>query len=69
MTFGFDLDLLRAFTAVVETGGFTRAAERVHRTQSTISQQIKKLETNLGHVLLIRDRATGAFAPPRRANF
>lgn len=60
MTFGFDLDLLRTFTAVVDTGGFTRAADRVHLTQSTISQQIKKLETNLGHVLLIRDRATGS---------
>jgi DNA-binding transcriptional LysR family regulator len=60
MSFGFDLDLLRSFTAVVETGGFTRAAERVHLTQSTVSQQIKKLETNLGHTLLIRDRATGS---------
>jgi len=59
MSFGFDLDLLRTFTAVVEAGGFTRAAERVHLTQSTISQQIKKLETNLGHTLLIRDRSTG----------
>jgi DNA-binding transcriptional LysR family regulator len=39
-----DLDLLRSFVAVVETGGFTRAAERVHLTQSTISQQIKRLE-------------------------
>ncbi|PSH65256.1 LysR family transcriptional regulator [Phyllobacterium sophorae] len=60
MSFGFDLDLLRTFIAVVEAGGFTRAAERVHLTQSTISQQIKKLETNLGHSLLIRDRATGS---------
>jgi len=60
MSFGFDLDLLRTFTAVVETGGFTRAADRVHLTQSTISQQIKKLETNLGHTLLVRDRATGS---------
>ena len=59
MSFGFDLDLLRTFTAVVEAGGFTRAAERVHLTQSTISQQIKKLETNLGRSLLIRDRTTG----------
>ncbi len=60
MTFGFDLDLLRTFTAVVETGGFTRAAYRVHLTQSTISQQIKKLEASLGHALLIRDRAMGS---------
>jgi DNA-binding transcriptional LysR family regulator len=51
----FDLDLLRAFVAVADSGGFTRAAERVGRTQSTISLQIKKLEDNLGHQLLQRD--------------
>ncbi|MBW8909823.1 MAG: LysR family transcriptional regulator [Mesorhizobium sp.] len=54
-----ELDLLRAFVAVVDTGGFTRAAERVHLTQSTISQQIKRLEENVGHSLLIRDRSMG----------
>ncbi|KQV70365.1 LysR substrate-binding domain-containing protein [Rhizobium sp. Root1220] len=59
MVIGFDLDLLRTFVAVVDAGGFTKAAGRVHLTQSTISQQIKKLENNLGHLLLIRDRATG----------
>jgi DNA-binding transcriptional LysR family regulator len=59
MSFAFDLDLLRTFAAVVETGGFTRAAERVHLTQSTVSQQIKKLEANIGHSLLLRDRSTG----------
>ncbi len=59
MSFGFDLDLLRTFTAVVECDGFTRAAERVHLTQSTVSQQVKKLETNLGHTLLLRDKSTG----------
>jgi len=31
-----DLDLLRSFVSVVDTGGFTRAGERVHRTQSTV---------------------------------
>ena len=54
-----DLDLLRSFVAVVETGGFTRAAERVHLTQSTISQQIKRLEDSVGHILLVRERAPG----------
>ncbi|RYC28769.1 LysR family transcriptional regulator, partial [Lichenibacterium minor] len=39
-----DLDLLRSFVAVVDVGGFTRAGARVHRTQSTVSQQIRKLE-------------------------
>jgi hypothetical protein len=36
-----DLELLRSFVSVVDAGGFTRAGERVHRTQSTVSQQIK----------------------------
>jgi DNA-binding transcriptional LysR family regulator len=59
MSFAFDLDLLRTFAAVVDAGGFTRAAERVHLTQSTVSQQIKKLEVNIGHTLLLRDKSTG----------
>lgn len=50
-----DLELLRSFVAVVEAGGFTRAGERVHRTQSTVSQQIKRLEEDVGQVLLHRD--------------
>ncbi|MGK9233708.1 LysR family transcriptional regulator [Inquilinus limosus] len=57
----FDLDLLRTFVAVVDAGGFTRAAERVHRSQSTVSQQIRRLEQGIGHRLLDRDR-TGAAA-------
>lgn len=50
-----DLDLLRSFVAIVELGGFTRAAERLGRTQSTISLQIKRLEETLGKRLLDRD--------------
>jgi DNA-binding transcriptional LysR family regulator len=50
-----DLDLLRSFVSVVDTGGFTRAGERVHRTQSTVSQQIKRLEETLGYPLLLRN--------------
>src|SRR3954466_19768 len=50
-----DLELLRTFVSVVEAGGFTRAGERVHRTQSTVSQQIKRLEEDIGQVLLHRD--------------
>lgn len=59
MTPVFDLDLLRTFAAVVDCGGFTRAAERVHLTQSTVSQQIRKLEAHVGHLLLLRDKSTG----------
>jgi DNA-binding transcriptional LysR family regulator len=50
-----DLDILRSFVSVVETGGFTRAGERVHRTQSTVSQQIIRLEKTLGYPLLHRN--------------
>jgi DNA-binding transcriptional LysR family regulator len=50
-----DLDLLRSFVSVVDAGGFTRAGERVHRTQSTVSQQIRRLEETLGHPLLHRN--------------
>jgi DNA-binding transcriptional LysR family regulator len=49
-----DLDLLRSFVSVVDAGGFTRAGERVHRTQSTVSQQIKRLEDEVGQPLLNR---------------
>jgi len=50
-----DLELLRSFVSVVDAGGFTRAGERVHRTQSTVSQQVKRLEEDLGQVLLHRN--------------
>jgi len=50
-----DLDLLRSFVSVVDAGGFTRAGERVHRTQSTVSQQIRRLEESFGLPLLHRD--------------
>src|SRR5216683_742788 len=39
-----DFELLRAFVAVADCGGFHRAAERLNLTQSTVSQQIKRLD-------------------------
>jgi DNA-binding transcriptional LysR family regulator len=59
-----DLELLRSFVSVVDAGGFTRAGERVHRTQSTVSQQIKRLEDDLGQPLLNR---TGKNVTPTEA--
>jgi len=51
----FDLDLLRTFVTIADSGGFTRAAERVGRTQSTVSLQIKKLEDGLGRRVFERE--------------
>lgn len=51
----YDPTLLRAFVAVVEQEGFTRAAQALHLTQSTVSQQVRRLEQQAGHVLLDRD--------------
>jgi DNA-binding transcriptional LysR family regulator len=51
-----DLELLRTLVCVLDERSFTRAADRVHKTQSTVSQQILKLEEKVGHALVRRDR-------------
>jgi DNA-binding transcriptional LysR family regulator len=50
----FDPALLRAFIAVNDAGGFTRAARRLHLTQSAVSHQIRRLEEQVGRQLLYR---------------
>jgi len=49
-----DPRLLRAFVAIADAGSFTAAAERLHMTQSTISQQIGRLEEAIGRALIDR---------------
>lgn len=45
---------LRSFCTLVEVGHFTRTAERLHMTQSGVSQHVRKLEEQLGMDLLVR---------------
>lgn len=52
----FNLDLLRAFVAVVDSRSFTAAAAQLHSTQSTVSQKILRLEEAAGQSLLERAR-------------
>lgn len=59
----FDLDQLRTFSAIAELGSFTGAADRVNKTQSAVSMQMKRLEEAVGQPLFIRqgrrNRLTG----------
>ncbi|MEM1376971.1 MAG: LysR family transcriptional regulator [Pseudomonadota bacterium] len=50
-----DLDLLRTFVAIAETKSFSKAAERVFRTPSAVSMQVKKLEEALQRSVFDRD--------------
>ncbi|MGB7739085.1 MAG: LysR family transcriptional regulator, partial [Steroidobacteraceae bacterium] len=55
MVMHLDLDALRALDAVIRDGGFARAALRLHKVQSAVSYQIRKLERQLGLKLVDRD--------------
>lgn len=63
-----DLDLARTFLAVVETGSFVAAGERIHVTQSTVSMRIRSLEEKLGKPLFERSKA-GAMLTPAGVQF
>lgn len=53
--FSLDPDFLRTFLAISETGSFGAAGERVHKTQSTVSAQMKRLEEILDVSLFERE--------------
>jgi LysR family transcriptional regulator (chromosome initiation inhibitor) len=52
----FDPDALECLAAIVEEGGFERAAVRLSITQSAVSQRLRSLETQVGTVLVVRSR-------------
>ena len=43
-----DLDLLRTLVAIADSGSFSTAAERLGRSQSAVSLQVKRLEEQVG---------------------
>ncbi|MEZ5796878.1 MAG: LysR family transcriptional regulator [Paracoccaceae bacterium] len=64
MTAPLDSDLMRSFLAVADHGSVTAAADRLLRTQSAVSLQIKRLEDSLGQPLFTR-MARGVALTPR----
>lgn len=67
MPVNFDTDLLRTFVAIVDAGGFTQAAKQVHRTQSAVSMQVRRLEEQVGKPLFQRDGRGVQLAPDGEA--
>ncbi|WP_439873073.1 LysR substrate-binding domain-containing protein [Rhizobium leguminosarum] len=55
MSAPLDLDQLQTFIAIVDTGSFTKAADRVFKTQSAVSMQMRRLEERIGKQLFAKD--------------
>lgn len=61
-----DLRRLQHFLAVADTGGFTRAADRLHLSQQALSSSIRQLEKELGVTLFARDGRRVSLTPAGR---
>jgi DNA-binding transcriptional LysR family regulator len=59
MEMNVEISQLEVFLAVAREGGFSRAAEKLYRTQSAVSQAIRKLESELGEPLFDRSTRDG----------
>lgn len=55
MSAPLDIDQLQTFIAIVDTGSFTKAADRVFKTQSAVSMQMRRLEERIGKQLFMKD--------------
>ena len=53
-----DLDQLQTFITIADMGSFTRAADEVHRTQSAVSMQMRRLEERVGKQLFAKEGRT-----------
>lgn len=58
----FEPDALECLAAIIEEGGFERAAHRLSITQSAVSQRLRALEAQVGSVLIVRSRPLKATA-------
>src|SRR5947208_13657399 len=54
-----DISQLEVFLAVAREGGFSRAADKLYRTQSAVSQAVRKLELEIGEPLFDRSSREG----------
>ena len=61
----YDPDALECVGAIVEEGGFERAALRLSITQSAVSQRLRSLESQVGTVLIVRSRSLRATSEGR----
>lgn len=50
-----DLDQLKTFIAIAETGSFTKAADQVFKTQSAVSMQMRRLEERISQPIFVKD--------------
>src|SRR5690606_5296414 len=58
-----DNDQLQTFLAIVDTGSFTKAADRVFKTQSAVSMQMRRLEERVGKELFMKDGRGNRLTP------
>jgi DNA-binding transcriptional LysR family regulator len=58
MAAALDITALRSLTAVVDCGGFHRAAEALHISQSAVSQHVRRLEKTIGRPVVARSGRT-----------
>ncbi|MBP0447521.1 LysR family transcriptional regulator [Roseomonas sp. SSH11] len=58
-----DIQLARTFLAIVETGSFVRAAERLHVSQTAVSARVRCLEEQLRRPLFVRSKAGASLTP------
>ncbi len=63
MIANLDVDILKTFLAIADNGSFTRAAEEVHKTQSAVSMQMKRLEELVACPLFAKEGRMSRFTP------